>query len=155
MGWVTLTLRKQTLKSSINTAEFQDIQLSRKLRATQRHLSYDQSIYNADKSQELKDAKSAYTNIKNQRPSVDSTEYEQWKVDYANAQEEYNAQKQDIEDYYDGIMSELEDEAATEENRVQEEQTSLEAQLQAMNAELETVSEQISSDIDAQKIKLS
>lgn len=155
MGWVTLTLRKLTLKAEISSAQFQDIQLSRQLRSTQRHLSYDQSVFNSEKKAELRDAKAAYMEIRKNRPDIGSEEYENWKVEYANAQEDYQAQKQDIEDYYDDIMEELEQEAQDEETRIQEEQTTLEAQLQAMQAELESVNDQIKSDIDSSKISLS
>ena len=156
MGWVTLALRKQTLQAEINSAEYQDIQLSRDLRRVQRHLSYDQSIYNADKAQELKDAKDGYKTTRDARPSnIDSKEYAEWEVKYKEAQEDYQEHKSQIEDYYDGIQQELEEDASLEEQAIQEEQAQLEAQLQAMRAELETINEQIKSDIDAQKISLS
>ncbi len=155
MAGITLTLRESNVRTDKNNCEVYDTQLSRDIRANQRRLSYEQSIFNADKSQELKDVKAAYTDIKNQRPSVSSAEYEQWKVDYANAQEAYNEQKQDIEDYYDGIMSELEDEAAMYENWSQEQQTANEAQMQALDSEIQVVDENASSHFQNDAIKLS
>ncbi len=155
MGWISLTLRRQSLQSAIQEHELRDIELSRQTRRVHRQLSYDQSIYNADKTYELKVAKEAYMAVREQRPDVASSEYAQWAAEYADAKEDYEAQKMDINDYYDGIMEELETEATDEETRIQDEQTTLEAQLEAMRAELETVKEQIKSDIDSSKISLS
>ncbi len=155
MGWVTLTLRKQTLKACISDSQFRDIQLSRETRSIERHLAYDKSCYNSEKQRELADAKSAYMDIRNKRPSIDSEEYQQWKVEYAEAQEDYQAKKQDIQDYYDDLMEEIELEAKEEQDRIEDEKTTLEAELQAMQSELEAVSEQIKTDIDSSKITLS
>lgn len=156
MGWVTLTLRKQTLKAQINEMEFQDIQMSRQLRSVERHLAYDQSVFNADKTADLREAKADYLALRDKRPKdISSKEYDKWKQDYADAQEDYQARKQDIEDYYSDLCQDLETEATDEEARISDEQTSLEAQLKALQAELETVDEQIKSDIDSQKISLS
>lgn len=155
MGWTTLTLRKQNLKADINLYEFQDIQLSRQLRAVSRHLTYDQSVQNAAKTEEVNAAKETYDSVRKQRPDIDSDEYADWKQQYDDAQTDYQAQSQDIKDYYDSVMKDLEDESADEENAIQDEQTSLEAQLQAIREELEVVNEQIKSDISSDKITLS
>ena len=154
MGWVTLTLRKLTLRAEINSLELRDLQLSRKTRSIQRNLSYEQSIYNNSKQHELNAAKSAYLEIRDNRPETDSADYADWQLDYSAAREDYEAQKQDINNYYDDILSELEEAATDEETRIQEEQTTLEAQLEAMRSELESVNEQISSDIDSSKLNL-
>lgn len=155
MGWVTLTLRKQTLKADINETQFQDIQLSRELRAVSRNLSYEKSVFNTKKSSEVESAKETLNKIRDQRPSIESDEYKEWRQEYSDAREEYLAKKQDIEDYYDTVLEDLENDATDNENAKQDEQTQLEAQLEALQAELETVSEQIKSDIDADKISLS
>ena len=154
MGWVTLTLRKLTLRAEVNSLELRDLQISREIRKNQRNLSYEQSVFNNSKKQELAAAKADYLEIRDQRPDTSSDEYSEWQLDYSAAQEDYQAQKQDINDYYDDIMSELEEAATDEETRLQEEQTTLEAQLEAMRSELESVNEQISSDIDSSKLNL-
>ena len=154
MGWVTLTLRKLTLRAEISSLELRDIQMSRQIRSVQRNLSYEQSVFNNNKKQELSAAKADYLEIRDNRPEVGSDEYNEWQLEYSAAREDYEAQKQDINDYYDDIMNELEEAATDEETRLQEEQTTLEAQLEAMRSELETVSEQISSDIDSSKLNL-
>ncbi len=154
MSWVTLTLRKLTLRAEINSLELRDIQMSRQIRSIQRNLSYEQSVFNNSKKHELADAKSSYLEIRDNRPETDSEEYADWQLDYSAAREDYEAQKQDINDYYDDILSELEEAATDEETRMQEEQTTVEAQLEAMRGELETVNEQISSDIESSKLNL-
>jgi len=154
MGWVTLTLRKLTLRGEINSFEMRDIQMSRQIRSIQRNLSYEQSIFNNKKKHELADAKKEYLAIRDARPDVKSDEYQTWQLDYNDAREDFEGQKQDINDYYDDIMNELEEAATDEETRLQEEQTSLEAQLEAMKGELESVSESISSDISSSKLNL-
>jgi len=154
MGWVTLSLRKLTLRTQINDFELQDITLSRQLRTTQRHRAYDKSRLEASKKSEITEAKKAYTKAREDRPEVTSEEYAEWQANYAAAKEEYEAQKLDIDDYYDGLMEDIEEEATDEENRIQEEQTTLEAELEAVRQELEAVNEQISSDIQSSKISL-
>lgn len=154
MGWISLSLRKLSLKAAISDGEFRDIELSRQVRQNARNLSYEQSIYNADKTQELNDAREAYTAVRKQRPSVDSDGYADWQNKYADAKEDYEREKNDIEDYYDGIMEELEYDATNEEERITEEQSTLEAQLEAWNSELEAINDQISTDIDNSQINL-
>ena len=153
MGWVTLSLRKLTLKAEINQLNFQDTQLSRQIRGIHRHLSHDTSIFQADKAKELASAKEGYLEVRDRRPSVDSAEYEKWKVEYANAKEDYQAQKQDIEDYYDGVLEQLEEEANDQETIIQEQQATIEAQRDAMSAELESITEEIKNEIEQSAIK--
>ena len=155
MGWITLTLRKKSLQLNIQEYELRDIELSRQQRRVHRQLSYDQSVCEADRTEELRVSKEKYVAVRNARPSVQSEEYAEWSVEYAIAKEVYEEEKLYINDYYDGINEELETDATDEETRIQDEQTSLEAELEAMRAELETVKEQISSDIDSSKINLS
>ncbi len=154
MGWVSLTLRKQSLQLAISDAEFRDIELSRKLRKCHRNLAYEQSVYNADKTRELNDARATYTAMRNSRPSVKSEGYAEWQNAYSDAKEDYEQQRNDIEDYYDGILEELERDATDEEDAINQERTTLEAQLEAMRTELEAVGEQISQDIQNGKLKL-
>ena len=156
MGWVTLSLRKLSLRAEINALEMRDIQMSRQIRSIQKELSYEQSIFNKSKKEELFAAKQPYLDMREERPDGDDQQaYNEWSVEYSDAQRDYEERKQEINQYYDDMMQELEEEATDEETRLQEEQTVLEAQLEALRAEMETVSEQISSDIDSQKIKLS
>lgn len=155
MGWVSLLLRKQSLRESINNTEMQKIALSRQLRSYQRRASYEQTIFNNDKTQELRDAKEPLDALRESRPSVDSDEYKEWQQEYMDAKEDYEAQKVDINDYYDQIMNEMEEESTDEESRITVEQDQLEAQLEHMNQELQSISEAISSDIQSTAIKLS
>ncbi len=155
MGWVTLTLRKLTLRSEVNSLELRDLQMSRQIRGIQRNLSYEQSVYNKLKTQELNEAKKTYLEIRDgERPSVSSSEYAEWQLKYSAANEDYQDQKQNINNYYDDILNELEEAATDEETRIQEEQTTVEAQLEAMRSEMESVGEQISSDIESSKLNL-
>ena len=153
MAWMTLALRKQTLKAEINSLSCEDIQLSRKVRSVHRNLSYEQSVFDAQKKSELRTAKSAYLEIRNQRPDVDSEEYEEWKTEYAAAQEDYQAQKQDIEDYYDDLNEQIEAEAQDEEDALQEQITRVETQRDAQSAELQAITDQIKTEIESSAIK--
>jgi len=155
MGWVSLSLRKQSLRQAINDTEMQDIALSRQLRSFQRQSSYDQTIFNNDKTQELRDAKEPLDEMRKNRLSVDDPNYEEWREQYEEAKEDYEAEKLNINDYYDDIMNELEEESSDTESRIVNEQDQLQVQLEAMRQELESVSEAISSDIQSTAIKLS
>ena len=153
MAWMTLALRKQSLKAEINSLTNEDIQLSRKVRSVHRNLSYEQSVFDAQKKSELRSAKSKYMKIRNERPDVDSEQYEEWKVEYAAAQEDYQAQKQDIEDYYDQVNEEIEAEAQDEEDALQDQITRTETQRDAQSAELQAITDQIKSEIESSAIK--
>ena len=155
MAWTTLTLRKKDLKNTINIHELRDIELSRETRAVQRQLSYNQSIFNAEKTKELRDAKSDYSAVKKDRPGIKDDDYQEWQQKYADAKEDYEEQKTNIEEYYDSEMNEIEEEATDRENDIEQERTTLEAQLQAVRSELESVNDQIKSDIDSSKLTLS
>ena len=167
MGWVTLTLRKKDLKNTISEYELRDIELSRETRSVQRQLAYDQSIFNTDKTQELRKAKANYTAVKGDKVELPedtsneeamkayNTAYEDWKTKYEMAKEDYEAKKVEIEDFYDDQMNEIEQEATDRENDIEQERTTIEAQLQAVRSELESVNDQIKSDIDSSKLTLS
>ena len=130
MGWVSLSLRKQTLRAEINAKELRDIQLSREIRAIHRNLSYDQSVYNKDKKRELAAAKEGYMELRNERTENNyeygSDEYNEWYLEYQEAQTDYQEAKVEINEYYDDIMAEIEEEASDREAQLQEEQTQLE-----------------------------
>ena len=153
MGWVSLSLRKLSLRANVSNLELRDIQISRTLRQTQRQLSYEQSIMKNNRSGELRDIKEVYDEIKGDRPEMDSEEYNEWYMEYQDAREQYEFEKNEIQTYYDDQLAMLEDEAADKEALLQEEQTTVEAQLEAARAELEAVSEQISADIEDSAIK--
>lgn len=155
MAWICLNLRKQSLLADINSTELRDLQLGRKRRAVHRNKSYDQSVINRSKKLELADAKEAYMALRESKPEdYGSDEYNEWYQSYTEAQEDFNFAKTEINDYYDMILQEMEEEAADEEAIIDEEQTYLEAELEAMTAELESVKERISKDIEQGTIKL-
>ena len=154
MAWMTLALRKQVLKAQISELNYEDIQLSRRKRGVHRHLSYETSVFNADKKAQLRAIKAPLLEVRNRRPDItDKEAYEQWKVEYAEAQETYQAQKQDIEDEYEDYQTDAEEEAKDEEDAIDEEQTRVEAQRDAMNAELQAITDQIKTEIEQSAIK--
>jgi hypothetical protein len=153
MGWVSLSLRKLSLRANVSNLELRDIQISRTLRQTQRQLSYEQSIMKNDRAGQLRDIKEVYDAIKADRPEIDSDEYNEWYMEYQDAREKYEFEKNEIQTYFDDQLAMLEDEAADKEALLQQEQTTVEAQLEAARAELEAVSEQISADIESSAIK--
>ena len=156
MGWVSLTLRKLSLRESINSHELRDIQISRQMRSIHRALSYDQSVHTSAKKLELQEAKEAILDLRDRKPEdYGSNEYNEWYQEYTDAQTDYQEEKMNINEYYDEILNEIEEESTDEETILQEEQTSLEAQLESMRSEFDAVKEQISSDIENTTLKLS
>ena len=155
MGWVTLSLRKQTLRAEINASQMQSLQLSREKRQLQRHLSYEKSIFDHQKQDKLNAAKAQYKidDLRKERSDFNpkdegySTEYADWQSRYSIAQDAYGAQKQQIEDYYDDIAQELEEEANEREQRIQEQLDELEVQRQDMQAEFDAIKDQIKTEI--------
>lgn len=155
MGWVSLSLRKASLRRDISNLELRDIQISRTIRQTERQMHYDQTIIKNNKSADLKEIKDVYDEVKGRRPEdLTSTEYSEWYQEYSDAKEEYEYQKLQISELYDDQLEMLEEEASDKETELQEEQTTVEAQLEAMRAEFDAVKEQISSDIESSVIKL-
>jgi len=154
MGWVSLSLRKASLRMDISNLELRDIQISRTLRQTQRQMHYDQSVIKNNKAAELLDIKSVYDEVKSRRKGTDDPEYNEWYQEYMDAREEYEYQKLQITEMYDDQLAMLEEEASEKEADLQQEQTTVEAQLEAMQAEMDVVSEQISKDIEDSVMKL-
>ncbi len=155
MAWMSLSLRKQNLKGSINEHTYNDIQLSRKLRQVHRHLSHEKSVFNAEMKKELADIKSTYMEVRKRRPSdPKSEEYSQWSQEYADAKEDYSAAKQDIQEYYEDLNTDQEEEAQDEEDTIQDSITREETQRDAESAELQSITDQIKTDIENNALKL-
>ena len=154
MAWISIALRKQGLKASVNELTYEDIQLSRKVRSVHRHLAHEQSRINNDQAKELREIKSDYTKIRNKRPDdVKDDDYAQWQADYNEAQEDYQSRKQDIQDYYDDLKEEIEAEAQEEEDTLQDQITDTEAQRDAQSAELQSITDQIKTEIEGSAVK--
>ena len=148
MGWISLSLRKQTLKAGIAQEQLRNLQISREIRSIQRQLSYSQSIYDLDKTNELNAAKDDFNAVKADRPDdINSDAYQEWRQEYDEAKMEYEEAKVEINDYYGDIYNELEQEAQDRQTALEQEQATVEAQMEAMQAELEAVQEQISTEI--------
>lgn len=161
MGWITLADRTGFLEIEANNLELRDLQLSRERRLIQKNSSYQQSIFNKNKKNELAKAKSAYEKVKNERPVGDdgkidtsSDEYATWQQDYALAKETFEAAKLEIENFYSDKQSELEEETTDKENEIDDEKTDVESQLDSVKSEKETTKEQISTDISQTKLDL-
>lgn len=149
MGWTTLTLRKAELRRDHAYYEQRNLQISREKRQITRQLHYEQTVYNNDKSQELRDAKADLDALRESRPSTKDPGYSDWQQQYSDAKEDYEAQKVDINDYYDGLMSELEEESSEREAMLEQEQTEIEALMENISAEIEAVGQAVSSDIQS------
>lgn len=155
MGWVSLSLRKASLRRDISNLELRDIQISRTIRQTERQMHYDQTIIKNNKAADLKEIKAVYDAAKQGKPKdMNSTEYSTWYQAYSEAKEEYEYQKLQISELYDDQLEMLEEEASDKETDLQEEQTTVEAQLEAMRAEFDVVKEQISTDIQNSVISI-
>lgn len=159
MGWVSLTLRKESIRESIQNGQLDDINLSRKIRQNSRQLSLDQTLAQNEMQRQINAAKdeSGYQELQKQRKdmSVSDPDYENWSKEFSNAQEDFQELKTNIQAEFDIILQNLEEEATDKEQRMSDEQTILEANLEAWNQELQAVSEAISSNIESSKIKLS
>ena len=155
MGWVTLASRKQSLYLSSNHLELRDLSLSRSTRSTQRDSAYEQSIIKNNKSAELREIKDAYDDVRSERPEdMKSEEYSEWMTDYNMAREDYESQKNEINDYYEDQLANLEQESADKEAEIQQEQQTVEAQLEAVSAEIEAVEEQMTQEIEQSTIQV-
>lgn len=169
MGWVTLTLRKQTLRAQMNSYEFQDLTLSMQRRSLERQKSYDLSSLKVqqaslfapvkDEYQKAKDEYQDYLRNKYSSDEDDSSssssnnELNLMQMDYQAAKEKYEEDKAAIEDYIDTIKEEVEAEATDKETKLDEEQTEIESILQSVQKEMESVDQQIGTDVQNSAIK--
>lgn len=153
MAWVSIALRKQSLQADKNELTYQLLQLSREKRAIHRHQAYEESVFNADKSQELAAIKKEWNEAKEGRPDPSSADYEQWKTSYSIAQEVYQSQRQDILDYYDQIQTDIEDEVQMQEDAIDDQKTQIETQRQAVDTELQSLQDQVKTEIQNEAIK--
>ena len=131
MGWVSLSLRKLSLRANISNLELRDIQISRTLRRTQRTLSCEQATLRKDRSIRLEQERQKFLAAKEGRPEDrNSQEYQEWYEAYQTAKEEYEYEKMDIQNEIDDELARLEDEAADKEAQLQQEQTTIECRIE-------------------------
>ncbi|MBQ8475706.1 hypothetical protein IJ531_01440 [bacterium] len=156
MAWISLALRHPENKQYGNQLTTNITEYSRAIRGVHRHLSVEQAHFNRLKKTELRDIKSEYMEVRDRRPDIkgDSAEYENWKVEYTKAQEDYQNRKADIEDYFDDVNSDLESDAQDEEDWWQQLQTQDETQIDAVSAEDQAIADSIKTEIDNAAIKL-
>ena len=154
MAWMTLALRKQSLKPEIAELNYEDLQLSRRKRSLHRHLAHDKAAYNAAMKAELAEVKGVYMDVRNERPEdIKSDDYQKWSADYSEAKEDFEAYKADIKDYYDDLNEEIETEAQDEEDLIDDEITRVETQRDARNEELQSITDQVKAQIEADALK--
>lgn len=147
MGFGTLLMGSKEERYNVNFGNLNVMQLSRQKTNNSKHLSYEQTIFNNDKSQELREAKEPLDSLRKDRPPVDSDEYKEWQQNYNDAKEDYEAQKVDINDYYDGIMNELEEESTDEETRITTNSDQIQAYVEYASQMQQSEAQGVSSDI--------
>lgn len=147
MGFGTLLMGSKEERYNVNFGNLNIMQLSRQKTNNSKHLSYEQTIFNNDKAQELREAKEPLDALRKERPSVDSEEYREWQQKYNDAKEDYEAQKVDINDFYDGINNELEEESTDEETRITTSQDQIQAYVEYASQMQQAEAQGISSDI--------
>ena len=152
MAWITLNLRHKSLNPEINCLELADMQYSRDIRQIQRHLSLEKAIINTAKKKEINEATKDYKELRDQRE--ERKEDKDYLQELADAKEKAEEKKVDINDYYDMRNSEVEEEATDEENYIGQLQSTIEVQLEAIRNEVQVVKEQVSKDIQEERINL-
>ena len=175
MGWVTLALRKASLKQEHSYYQLRLLQISREKRQMARRKSYEsQSILN-DQNQALAPLKETYygnrqsimDEIKQTREAAkaageDISTYTNGngktvadlQMELSNAQLDYQEQVNDEKTFYEDELAILEEEAADEELILDQEQIEVETQMEAISQELQAVSEAVSAQIQSSTIKL-
>ena len=86
MSWITLSLRKQDLKTQSNELELQDISLGRQERTIQRDMAYQKAVIEAQEAADLQKIKADYKKVKSQRPTKATID---GKIYYFKTQEKY------------------------------------------------------------------
>ncbi len=158
MGWTTLTLRKTELRREHAEQEKRLLQISREKRQLERELHYEETCCSNRKTTELKtnEFKQTMDSLKETRPDVsDSEAYQEWQTNYMSAKEDYEAAKVDINEYWDGVISDIEEESADRETLLEQEQTEIEASMEDVSQEIQSVGQAISTDIQSTALKLS
>ena len=155
MSWLPLSLRKLTLQHEISQDNFDLIVFSKNLRKVHNNLSHDKVKFEGVKTDEMDTAKADYEKLRDERPSQDDkTKYNAWKDKYNDAKDKWEDKKLEIENYYDKIFTEIEEDAKNEETHIQEMQTDTETQRDSKNSEMNSISDQIKSGIESNAIKM-
>ena len=160
MGWVTLTVRKQSLKRQHNDYELQLLEISHSRRQLSRGKQSELSLMNYDKQTEIENLKDStgYNEYKEEYQQAlkdgDKESVSEAAQAYSAAKADFDEQKEYVTQYYDNESEELESETTERENDLDEEQTQIEAIIESISQEIESVGQQISSDIQGSTIQL-
>ena len=157
MGWVTLTMRKKTLKVQHNNYELELLQISSQRRALARGKRAQLAALKAQQTAEINSLAGydqAKENYQEQLESKDKDNIATAQFAYQEAKAEYEQQKAQIQAFYEDEKEDLEAETTEQENELDEEQTELESIIESISQELQAVSQQISQDIQSSTIKL-
>ncbi|MCX4275223.1 MAG: hypothetical protein OSJ27_05530 [Candidatus Gastranaerophilales bacterium] len=160
MGWVTLSLRKMTLKQRISNLEYRLVQISQEQQTLANQSSYAQrylgmmqnqstSQLNVDRLNYLKQARSNF--------SGDSSDY-QGQLNLQSALDEinlnYSFEKMNMESVFQAQQDSMLQEINTKQQQLELEQEQLQTQLSAARAEEEQMSQAMNQDIKNGAIKL-
>lgn len=160
MGWVTLSLRKMTLKQRISNLEYRLVQISQEQQTLANQSSYAQrylgmmqnqstSQLNVDRLNYLKQARSNY--------SSGSSDY-QGQLNLQSALDEinlnYSFEKMNMESVFQAQQDSMLQEINAKQQQLELEQEQLQTQLSAARAEEEQMSEAMNQDIKNGAIKL-
>jgi len=154
MTWITL--QPSIVTEYIETQRLTDAltDVSREERAYAREFSLEKTLIQNDQQRDLREAREEWDDLREQRPEVGSADYEEWQEEFELAQEEYAITRQEIQDYSEMMLSQVENEANDVETALGLEKTQIETQLEARKAELSTLEEASSQDIKDSAIKL-
>ena len=159
MGWVTLSLRKMTLKQRISNLEYRLIQISQEQQTLANQSSYAQrylgmmqnqslSQLNVDKLNYLKQARSFSGNSSDYQSQLNL----QSALDEINLN--YSFEKMNMESVFQAQQDSMLQEINAKQQQLELEQEQIQTQLAAARAEEEQMSQAMDQDIKNGAIKL-
>ena len=160
MGWVTLSLRKMTLKQRISNLEYRLVQISQEQQTLANQSSYAQRYLGMMQNQSTSQLNVDRLNYLNQARgsfSSESSDY-QGQLNLQSALDEinlnYSFEKMNMESVFQAQQDSMLQDINSKQQQLELEQEQLQTQLSAARAEEEQMSQAMDQDIKNGAIKL-
>lgn len=157
MSWVTISLRKMTLKNRINNLESELIRISQQLQTVANNESYNQQADQLNHNYNVAAANAAYQESLNgidTNADGDNEKQLEAQRNIANVTLAYNNQMQMEDSIFEAKNSARQRMTDAQSNALEAQQEQVETQLKAAKAEYDSLGEAVKDDIKRDTISL-
>ncbi len=157
MSWVTVSLRKMTLKNRINTLESDLIRISQRLQSIANNESYNQQADQLNHNYNVAALNAAYSDQMSQidtNANGDTKKQLEAQKAIAVATNTYNNQMQIQDSIFEAQNTTRQNLADAQTQALEAQQEQIESQLKSARAEYESLGDALKNDIEKGVIKL-